>query len=134
MTTLLEKGAAQYIALETFRKNGTAVSTPVWVVLDDKRLLVITGRDSWKVKRIRNNPHVRLAESDMRGKVEGTFAEGQARIIEDADAIAALNQRIIKKYGLLARFISFMAWFRARDRARVVIEIKELNELHGDGA
>ena len=126
MTTLLNKGAATYVALETFKKNGQAVNTPVWIIDDGSRLLAITNRDSWKVKRIRNNPRVRLAESDSRGKPEGEFAEGHARIIDDQTAIQALNQRIIKKYGLIARMIGLMSRLRGQSANQVVIEIVEL--------
>ena len=45
---------ARYLSLTTFRKDGTPVATPVWVVSDDgRRLLVWTGADTWKAKRIR---------------------------------------------------------------------------------
>jgi hypothetical protein len=52
----------RHISLTTFRRDGTAVSTPVWVVSDDgRRLLVWSGANTWKVKRIRRDPRVRVA-------------------------------------------------------------------------
>ncbi len=51
----------RYVSLETVRKNGTKAETPVWVTELDGALVVITDADSWKVKRIRRNPNVRLA-------------------------------------------------------------------------
>ena len=125
MTTLLNKGAAKYVALETFKKNGQAVNTPVWIVRDGNRLLAITNRDSWKVKRMRNNSRVRLAESDARGTPEGEFAEGHARIIDEQDSVQALNQLIIKKYGLFARLFTLMSRLQGERAKRVIVEITE---------
>jgi len=52
----------KYIRLTTYRKDGTEASTPVWVVSDDgRRLLVWTGAGTWKVRRIRRDPRVRVA-------------------------------------------------------------------------
>ena len=113
MTTLLEKGAAQYIALETFKKNGQAVSTPVWIVREGNKLLVMTQGNSWKVKRIRNNPRVRIAESDVRGKPEGEFVEGVARVITGQAEANAQRQRIAKKVRHVRSRISILlshAW------------------------
>jgi len=45
----------QYLNLETFRKNGAAVKTPVWFVQDGDAIFVRTLANSGKVKRIRNN-------------------------------------------------------------------------------
>jgi len=38
---------AKYIALETFRKNGEGVITPVWVAGVNGKLYVWTGANSW---------------------------------------------------------------------------------------
>ena len=44
-----------------------------------------------KVKRIRGNPHVRVAVSDMSGKPKGPWAEGEARIVEGEDMAEAVK-------------------------------------------
>lgn len=116
-------GNPQYIALETFKKNGEAVNTPVWVVAEDGKLFVWTGASSWKVKRIRNNPRVRLAPSDARGNPQGGWVEGTARIHEDAAAIAAMQRRLTNKYGLMYRLFSLMGRLRGRQESGVVLEI-----------
>jgi hypothetical protein len=47
----------KYISLTTFKRDGTPVATPVWVVSDDgRRLLVWTAAQTWKVKRLRRDP------------------------------------------------------------------------------
>jgi len=45
----------QYISVETFRKNGVGVKTPVWFAQDGESLVVRTEGTSGKMKRIRNN-------------------------------------------------------------------------------
>ncbi len=47
---------AEYVSLTTFTKDGRPKPTPIWIAPDGDRALVITGKDSWKVKRIRNTP------------------------------------------------------------------------------
>ena len=67
----------RYVAITTFRRNGTPVSTPVWVVSDDPhRLLIATGADTWKVRRIKRNPHVRVAGCSPGGAVHGDAVDG----------------------------------------------------------
>ena len=50
----------KYINLETFRKSGAAVATPVWFAEDLGVFYVYSLANAGKVKRIRNNPRVRL--------------------------------------------------------------------------
>ena len=74
---LAEIGNPTYIVLETFRKSGEGVKTPVWVAAENGRLYVWTVDNSGKVKRIRNNGRVRLAVSDSRGNaLTGDFFKG----------------------------------------------------------
>lgn len=77
-----------YVSLTTYKKDGTPVATPVWFVIDDNRDLYIrTLSDAWKVKRIRNNPHVTLTPCTVRGKLipGATTIEGTARILLETD-------------------------------------------------
>jgi PPOX class probable F420-dependent enzyme len=75
----------KYVSLITFRKNGTAVPTPVWFGETDDKLYVLTRSDSGKYKRIRNNPEVRIAPCTMRGKVTGPEFAATARILPAED-------------------------------------------------
>ena len=43
----------KYLNLETYRKNGQVMPTPVWFVQDGEVFYVRTGANSGKVKRIR---------------------------------------------------------------------------------
>jgi hypothetical protein len=70
-----------YISLTTFRKNGIAVPTPVWFAERDGKIYVMAKSDSGKCKRIRNNPQVRIAPCNVRGKVTGPEFPAHARIL-----------------------------------------------------
>ncbi|MEM7117248.1 MAG: PPOX class F420-dependent oxidoreductase [Chloroflexota bacterium] len=121
MTTLNEISEAQYIALETFRKNGTGVVTPVWQTPEDGKLYVWTEANSWKVKRIRNNGRVRVAASDARGTPESDWVEAQAKVLNSEGDFRAQNGRMAAKYGLFFRF--FQLVYKLRGRESVVVEI-----------
>ena len=88
----------RYASITTFRRDGSPASTPVWFVSDDlqRRLLVATGATTWKVRRIRRNPHVRVAACSARGKVSGAPIDGTARFVDDADLVRRLQA---EKYG-----------------------------------
>lgn len=85
-----------YISLTTFRKNGTGVPTPVWFGEKDGKMYVMTRPDSGKVKRIRNNPQVRIAPSTIRGKVTGPEFAAKARVLPEsqwAEARKLINRK-----------------------------------------
>ena len=93
----------RHISLTTFRRDGSTAATPVWVVSDDgRRLLVWTGADTWKVKRIRQDARVRVAPSDARGRVRGEAFEGTASLL-GPDAAALVEPLLRRKYGLQKR-------------------------------
>lgn len=118
---LAELGNETYISLETFRKNGEGVKTPVWVTSEDGKLYVVTYPNAGKVKRVKNNGRLRLAKSDARGNVQGAWVEAQARVLTDAPALTAQTRRGNAKYGILYRLFSLMGWLQRNQR--VVIEI-----------
>jgi hypothetical protein len=88
----------KYISLTTFKKDGTGVRTPLWFAENDGKLYIMTRNDSWKYKRIRNNPNVKVAPSTIRGKVTGPEFPGRARILPAQDWVA--HKLIQRKYWL----------------------------------
>jgi len=91
----------RYISFATFRKSGVAVYTPIWFAEDNNKLYFMTNSKLGKVKRIRNNPHVKIAPCTMRGKIIGPEFAGTARILgpEESDRV----RRLIKAKYWLAR-------------------------------
>jgi PPOX class probable F420-dependent enzyme len=57
------------VLLTTFRRDGRAVSTPVWLVpMSDGEFGFSTGGNSGKAKRLRHTPRVTLQGCDRRGR------------------------------------------------------------------
>ncbi|HEY1249362.1 MAG TPA: PPOX class F420-dependent oxidoreductase [Nitrososphaera sp.] len=90
----------KYINLETYRKNGLGVKTPVWFVESDGMLYVRTSNDTGKYKRIRNNPSVQIAPCDMRGGLKGEWIKGEARMANEDEKLKGLKM-LEKKYGMM---------------------------------
>jgi uncharacterized protein len=94
--------AHKYCLLTTFRKSGEPIPTPVWFGLADGRGYFRTEAGVGKVKRIRNDPRVRVAPCTVRGRPLGPPAEGRARVLEPQDSERA-ERAIAANYGLARR-------------------------------
>ena len=112
-----------YVNLETFKKDGTGVKTPVWAAPLDGRLVVFTDGRSYKVKRLRRNASVRVAACDVRGNVRGEWVDGTARILDDPAHIERAHAAIRGKYGFMAAMTDFFAWIAGRVSKRAYLEI-----------
>ena len=99
MTAISTLGDARYVNLETFRKNGTGVKTPVWVARVGDELGIFTNGDSYKVKRLRRNPQIRIAKCGARGALKGPWHDGTARLVEDRGEQDGILGALRKKYG-----------------------------------
>ncbi|MGW6293409.1 PPOX class F420-dependent oxidoreductase [Streptomyces sp. NPDC055058] len=95
-------GSGKYLLITSFRKNGSPVATPVWVVRDGDGLGVWTAADSWKVKRIRARADVLVGPCDLRGNPTGEQLPAVAAVV-DAATTARYRQLIARKYGLVGR-------------------------------
>jgi uncharacterized protein len=94
---------ARYVSLTTFKRDGTPVSTPVWVATDDGALLVHSYASSWKVKRIRRDHHVRVAPCNARGVLRGDALDADATIDGDTRTVSML---LARKYWLMFRVVA----------------------------
>ena len=119
-STLAQLGDQKYISLETFKKNGQGVKTPVWFVLHNDALYVYTEADSWKVKRIRNNPRVRVAACTVRGKVKGPWLDSTASTVVGDERLAA-DRLLDRKYFLKVIF-NVLTRINRHKRAMIKIE------------
>jgi uncharacterized protein len=111
----------KYLNLETYRKTGVAVATPVWFAEDAGVFYVYSLANAGKVKRIRNNPRVRIMACDMRGKPKGEWVEASARILGPAEAERA-HRLLDKKYGWMKKVGSLYSKLMKRERAAIAIE------------
>jgi PPOX class probable F420-dependent enzyme len=118
----------KYLNLETFKKSGDSVKTPMWFAAEpsarlessDAKLYVYTIGVSGKVKRIRNNPRVRIAPCNMRGDVRGDWVDARAEIVTGPEA-AYGTKLLNKKYFPLKQILGFFAMFSRRGRTVFVI-------------
>jgi len=81
----MEHFPGKYLSLTSFRRDGSGVATPMWFVADNGHLVVQTDADSNKVKRIRRDPHVRIAVCDARGRPRGEAVDAEARILPESE-------------------------------------------------
>lgn len=117
-------GRANYVSFTSYRKDGTAVSSPVWIAPDDGKLYFFSEVGAYKVKRIRRNPSVTLQPCDVRGKLTAgaPIVEGTARVLEFSDS--PLVRKILnRKYWLLGPLSEFGVWVTRRQQASFAIEI-----------
>jgi uncharacterized protein len=115
--------AERYINLETFKKDGAGVKTPVWAAPLDGKLVVFTDGTSYKVKRLRRNPAIRAAPCDVRGNVKGAWLDGTGRILEaDADKARAMVA-LRRKYGWQIRVLDVFSWLGRRIGRRAYLEL-----------
>jgi uncharacterized protein len=119
--------SARYIALTTFRRDGTPVTTPVWFARHDDCLLVWTGAQSGKAKRLRASSAVTVAPCTIRGATVGPAVGGTA-VLLPATELPRVRSALRAKYGLvLPAYDAAMAlWLRVRGRPEpqsVAIEI-----------
>jgi PPOX class probable F420-dependent enzyme len=120
---LKDMAASDFIALETYRKNGQGVITPVWVTAQDGKLFVWTRNSTGKVKRIRRNPTVKLCQSDGRGKAKSEWIEARARLLSQPEALAEQQKRMAAKYGLQYHVLNIMGKLSRNKDSNIVIEL-----------
>ena len=103
-------GDEKYMLLTTFRRDGTPVATPVWVVkLDDERVGFWTSSGSGKAKRLAHTARVTVTPCDARGRVKEGAAtvDATARVVTGSE-LEDIRRRIVAKYGLMTKFTKLL--------------------------
>ena len=80
---------AKTILLTTYKRDGTAVGTPVSIAFDGDRAFFRSYDKAWKARRLRNNPQVEFAASNLRGKPLGPPVQARAVLLEGEQAQVA---------------------------------------------
>ena len=95
------------VILETRKRDGSWVATPVSLVVADGHGYFRTYDAAGKAKRLRNFPDVRVAPGTARGKATGPFVAGSARLLDGAEAEHA-RELLARKHPLLhGRLVPF---------------------------
>ena len=113
----------KYINFETYKKDGTPIRTPVWFVIDNDLIYVITRDSTGKVKRLRNNQDVRIVLCSFKGEPKSEWIKGKAEKITGDEADKAIKLRK-KKYGMFARLAGI---FTAQKGNLMVYSIKMID-------
>lgn len=116
---------ARYLNLESYRRDGTPVRTPLWFApsADGATFYVYSRADAFKVKRLRRDGRCRIAACDMRGGVTGPWLDAGAAIVageEAARGMALLDRR----YWPWKQLLGLAAMLRPAPRAVVAIRAR----------
>ncbi|MBA8824706.1 hypothetical protein FHX42_002053 [Saccharopolyspora lacisalsi] len=88
------------ILLQTKKRDGSWVDTPVNIAVRGDRAYIRTFDKAGKSKRLRNFPEVRFYRSTFRGKPTGPMMRGQARRL-DGDEARAASKLLARKHRVL---------------------------------
>jgi PPOX class probable F420-dependent enzyme len=121
--TFAEVANSDYILLTTFTKDGRPKPTAIWAAPDGDRLLAITQEKSWKVKRIRNTPRVRVAACDVRGNAKSDAVEAIATVLDKSNN-GGVYDAIGERYGLLGKTFNLFSKLRGGMKNNVGLELK----------
>ena len=104
---------ARYISFLTYKRDGSPIATPVWVVPYENGYAFTTEANAFKVRRIRHDARASIAVCDMRGKVapHATWFHGAAVVLNEqqtAEVIALIE----KKYTIGTKLLAVMDVFR----------------------
>ena len=122
MATFTDIARSRNILLTTFTRDGRPKPTVIWAASDENRLLAITEADSWKVRRIRNNPHVTVAASDRRGHPKCPPIDATATILDPAET-AHVYAAVARQYGPLGALFQVFSKLRGGMRRNVGIAL-----------
>ncbi len=114
----------RYMTMESYRRDGQAVRTPLWFAAGSQDgvpvFYVYSTADSFKIKRIRRNPMIRIAPCTLRGVATGAWIDARAEIVAGAEFAAGMRL-LDRKYFPWKQLLGVGAFFRRRARAVVAI-------------
>lgn len=120
----------RYLSLETYRKNGKGVRTPVWFAVAPRRgesaaepkIYIYTTADSGKAKRIRNRGAARIAACSAFGRITGSWIDVRVEIVSGEEA--NLGMRLINwKYIPLKQILDLLSLFGRHKRIVLAIRL-----------
>ena len=115
----------KYLNLETYRRSGEKIHTPVWFVESGGLLFFLTRADSGKVKRLKHNPQVMVAPCKMNGEVTGDWLHGEATLVESEESIKAIKSMFDQKYGAMARISNTFTKLQKKKRVFIKVRLSE---------
>ncbi|HEY1567473.1 MAG TPA: PPOX class F420-dependent oxidoreductase [Solirubrobacteraceae bacterium] len=86
MSTLSSLKHVKTVLLTTYKRDGTPIDTAVSIAFDGNRAFFRSYDKAWKTKRLRNNPHVRVAPATVKGTATGPALGARATLLDGDDA------------------------------------------------
>lgn len=86
MSTLSSLKDTKTVLLTTYKRDGTAVDTPVSIAFEGDRAFFRSYDKAWKTKRLRNNPSVKVAPATVKGTATGPAIGARAILLDGAEA------------------------------------------------
>ena len=114
-----------YLNIETFRKSGVGVKTPVWFVQEGEIIFIRTIANSGKVKRIRNNGLVNIAPCKVDGACLGDWIPATAREVTDSNTDQKVNRLLDHKYGLMKKMFALTSALQGRKYTILEVKVKD---------
>jgi uncharacterized protein len=103
-------GDEKYLALTTFKRDGTPVTTPVWAApMDGETVGFWTSSGSGKAKRLAHTAKVIVQPSDGRGRVKpGTSPTEATAVLVTGPQLEGIRVKIKAKYGFMCHVTKFL--------------------------
>jgi PPOX class probable F420-dependent enzyme len=106
----------RYLSVTSFKRDGTAIATPVWSVSDGRRLFAFTDLHSAKVRRIRHDPHVVVASCWVNGRLRRDPIPATAQVLTANADLERVRQLLLARYKISYRVV--MLFYRLGRRLR----------------
>ena len=104
-------GDEKYLALTTYKRDGTPITTAVWAApIDDNKIGFWTSSGSGKAKRLSHTSKVIVQPCDSRGRVKpGTSPTEATAELVTGPQLEGIRTKIKAKYGFMTKVTKFLA-------------------------
>jgi PPOX class probable F420-dependent enzyme len=105
-----EIDSARYVSFVSYKKDGSPVATPVWIVPFEGGYAFTTAPEAFKIRRIRHDARATLTICDMRGKVpqDAKVYLGSAVALDEHEA-KKVEELINHKYWIGTKLLTVMS-------------------------
>ena|SRR5215469_8484727 len=104
----------------SYRSSGDLVKVQVWLIVNKGRIEFLTGKDSYKVRRLRKNPRAIC----YIGREDGPAVAGTAQIVSDKTELARVYRAYWKTHPVFMLLgIGLRVWIEMLLGNRVVVRV-----------
>lgn len=104
----------------SYKKSGELVKVQVWLIVNQGQIEFLTGKDTYKVRRLRKNPHAICYV----GSKNGPEVAGTAQIVSDKAELARVYRAYWKAHPVFMLLgIGLRIWIEMLLGNRVVVRV-----------